>query len=125
MSVKVERDTGWLGMGSRFTLVVDGEKTAKIKYNETIDLMIDEPVVTLLATQFGVKTNQVTVKDNDYVKITATSWSTVSFAGLIILLFVINLINNPLILFGLFILSIALFISIFIPEKHYRIEHVE
>ncbi len=125
MSVKVERDTGWLGMGSRFTLVVDGEKTAKIKYNETIDLMIDEPVVTLIATQFGVKTNQVTVKDNDYVKITATSWSTVSFAGLIILLFVINLINNPLILFGLFILSIALFISIFIPEKHYRIEHVE
>lgn len=125
MSVKVERDTGWVGMGSRFTLVVNGEKREKIKYNETINLMIDEPEVTLRATQFGVKTNEVIVKDNEHVKITSTRWSALSFVGFILLLLLTNLIDNVLISDVLFILSIALLISIFIPEKHYRIDHIE
>lgn len=125
MSVKIERDTGWIGMGSRFTLVVNGEKREKIKYNETINLSIEEPEVTLRATQFGVKTNEVTVRDYDHVRITSTRWSKMSYASLIILLLFVNLIDNILILLVAFILSIALFISIFMPEKHYRIEHIE
>lgn len=112
-------------MASRFTLVVNGEKREKIKYNETINLMIDEPEVTLRATQFGVKTNEVIVKDNEHVKITSTRWSTLSFVGFILLLLLTNLIDNVLISVVLFILSIALLISIFIPEKHYRIDHIE
>lgn len=36
MSVKIERDTGCIGMGSRFTLVVNGEKKKRLSITKQL-----------------------------------------------------------------------------------------
>lgn len=54
---------------SKFQLIVDEEKTEKIKNSETIELTIPKETATVKISQYDAKTNEVTVTDGDQMTI--------------------------------------------------------
>lgn len=74
MSITIKRRTGWQGMASKIQIKVNGEKVASISHNQQIDVSFPDEIVHLKVTQFGVKSNEIVVKDGDIVEITPTLW---------------------------------------------------
>lgn len=72
MSVTIKRNTGWLGMGTRITVKLDGEKVAKIGYGEKIEVDLPDHSAQLKVSQTGSKSNKVEVVNGDAVEITTT-----------------------------------------------------
>lgn len=72
MAVTIKRNTGWLGMGSKISLKMNGEKALKIADSQKIELTIQNDESYLQATHFGSKSNEINVKDGDTVEITST-----------------------------------------------------
>lgn len=72
MSVIIKRKTGFIGMGAKFSVKVNGEKVTKISYKETIELDIKGDNSLLRVSQFGAHSNQVEVKDGNVVEVTTT-----------------------------------------------------
>lgn len=94
MSITIKRRTGWQGMASKIQIKVNGEKVASISHNQQINVSFPDEIVHLKVTQFGVKSNEIVVKDGDIVEITPTLWYRLSYqlfvAGMIITLFIPN-----------------------------------
>lgn len=74
MSITIKRRTGWQGMASKIQIKVNGEKVASISHNQQINVSFPDEIVHLKVTQFGVKSNEIVVKDGDIVEITPTLW---------------------------------------------------
>ncbi|MFC5975868.1 MULTISPECIES: hypothetical protein [Carnobacterium] len=92
MTVTIKRKTGWLGMGSKISINVNGEKAVKIAHSQEIDLDIQNNNAYLKVTQFGAKSNEVKVIDGDTVEITSAKWSYISYYLFYVFLFIINFI---------------------------------
>ena len=78
MSITIKRDTGLMGTASKVQIKINGEKVASIKYNEQVDIELPEVKTRLKVTQFGVKSNEITVNEGDIIKITTTSFNRIS-----------------------------------------------
>ncbi|TJX15435.1 hypothetical protein E9840_03295 [Tissierella creatinini] len=90
----IKRRTGWQGRASKIQIRVNGEKVASISHNQHIEVDLPAEKVHLKVTQFGVKSNEIEVKDGDVVEITPTLWYRLSYqlfvAVMIITLFIPN-----------------------------------
>lgn len=122
MNIKVQRKTGWVGMGSRFTLIINGEKYDKIKHKEVINLNLSEQEATIQATQFRVQTNELTVKDNDEIRIVTTRWTTISYVIFFLFVLISGLSDNLIFTALPLVLAVVMIFAIFIPGNYYRLE---
>lgn len=132
MSIKIKRNTGWMGMFSNIVIITKGEKGKEIQRNETLNLELPEKKVTLQVSQLGAKSNELVVSDGDEIEITTTNWINYGF------LFVIlsNIINPILGIYDInyelryfltsitLILAVAIFFSIFFKGTFFRIKQI-
>lgn len=65
MAVKINRHTGWIGMGSRFQILINGKKQDTLTHNSEVYLKIPNEEAIIQATQWGIKTNKISVRDGD------------------------------------------------------------
>ncbi len=127
MSITIKRNTGWLGMGTKIEIRLNGKKVGSVEQKDYIDLELPEDKSSLKVTQFGAKSNEILVKDGDMVEITSTIYNKIIVLLPIVLLILSNFtqdsINKPNILilsYALFIISIFFFNKFHlkvIPEK--------
>ena len=94
MSITIKRDTGFTGMGSKVQIKINGEKVASVINNEQVDIELHEVKARLKVTQFGVKSNEITVNEGDIIKITTTSFNRISMILMSIVIIVANFIPN-------------------------------
>lgn len=73
--VIIKRKTGLWGSGSALTVKRDGEKAAELLNDQEIVLSIPKERARVRVSQFGAKSNELTVADGDIVEITTTKWS--------------------------------------------------
>lgn len=122
MTIQVHRKTGWVGMFGNIQLLVNGEKNKKISNNETIDMYLPEEDATIQASTFGMKSNPIEVKDGDQLLLKSTFWGLYGFTFMIILVLINPFIQNMFLSgFSLFY-AIIMFITVFIPGMHQRLE---
>ncbi|MBU3129930.1 hypothetical protein LGL55_19540 [Clostridium tagluense] len=99
MSITIKRNTGWQGTGSKIQIKVNGEKADSVMENNSVDIELPEGKAHIKVTQFGIKSNEIVVKEGDIIQITSTRLTRMIF---------------PLIL-------IVQFLTIFIPNLKYRL----
>lgn len=122
MSIQVHRKTGWVGMFGNLQVLVNGDKNKKVSNNETIDIHIPEEGATIQASTFGMKTNEIEVKDGDQLLLKSTFWGLYGFTFMIILMLINPFVRNIYLSgFALFY-AIIMFITGFIPGMHQRLE---
>lgn len=122
MSVMIKRDTGLLGTMSKFQVIVNGEKVETINNSDVLELDIKEPEAIIQFSQFGVKTNEIQIKDGDSLELSTRSWSIYSIFALMILL---NLVR-PLAIRGIgyAIIVVYLLMALFKTGFIYEVKKV-
>lgn len=72
--VTIKRNTGWIGVASRIKIKVNGEKSALISEGQTIEIELPADESSLKATQLGVRSNEIIVRDGDILEIHQTKF---------------------------------------------------
>lgn len=90
MSVIIKRKTGFLGMASKISVKVNGEKVSKIANDESLELDIKDDNASLRVSQFGSRSNQIEVTDGDVVEVTTTKLAYMAF----FIPFIFNIASN-------------------------------
>lgn len=115
MSITIKRNTGWQGMDSKIQIEVNGEKAASVMENNSVDVELPDGKAHIKVTQFGIKSNEIAVKEGDIILITSTRWVRMSFPLMLIIFFLtIFLPNLTYRLTIIFILGALIVISIFL-----------
>lgn len=83
--VRIKRNTGILGAGSRIKIYINDKKVATIKQNKQVELELPSDEAKVSVSQLGVHSNEVIVKNGQVVEITTRSWTYIS----LILFFVV------------------------------------
>ena len=114
MELQVTRNTGFYGMGSAIELTKNGQKWLVINNNQTKKLEVSEAEVTLQASFFFMKSNQLLVKNTgNPVKIEITM-NPMLLSGY--LFFFLILLLLPIIRFsvmGILLLLVVYFVFLF------------
>lgn len=112
MSVIIKRKTSWLGMGSKMAIKVNNEKVSKISFRQEQEITIPGENAVLSVSQYGSKSNKITVTDGDVVEIKTATLTYIAFALLFVYIFTNSALQNPFyealfltVIFGLLILS--------------------
>lgn len=96
MSITVVRRTGLIGTILKMTIKINGERVAKIANDQKLEMAIPNNVVQICATQSGVKSNTIEVKDGERVQIKSNKWSNRIYV-LYYIIFITGLFaSNPL-----------------------------
>ncbi|MGH4050651.1 MAG: hypothetical protein ACREVX_04745 [Clostridium sp.] len=115
MSITIKRNTGWQGMGSKIQIKVNGEKADSVMENSSVDIELPDGKAQIKVTQFGIKSNEMAVKEGDIIRLTSTRWLRMSFP-LILIIFVLTIflpnLTYRLTVFS--ILCVLIVISIFL-----------
>lgn len=120
MSVTIKRKTGLLGVASKMSIKVNGEKVTKIANEEVVDIDIDAESTLLRVTQFGTRSNQIEVKDGDVVEINTTKIYYIIFLFPFISLFVSNsLKDQPYTLNTFLMLFLGMMLILFLFEGYH------
>lgn len=120
MSVTIKRKTGLLGVASKMSIKVNGEKVTKIANEEVVDIDIDAESILLRVTQFGTRSNQIEVKDGDVVEINTTKIYYIIFLFPFISLFVCNsLKDQPYTLNTFLMLFLGMLLILFLFEGYH------
>ena len=115
MSITIKRNTGWMGSAAKIQIRLNGKNIAGVTNNQSVDVEIPDREAHLKVTQFGIKSNQVRVRDGDMIRITSTSWLRISFLLLIIIYFLtIFLSNSTYRLTVYFVVGVLIFITTFL-----------
>lgn len=127
MSVTIKRRTGWLGSFSNVTILLNGEKVAKIADYQVLELSIQNKNADLQVTQYGFKSNKISVTEGNTVEITATKSSYILYYTIvlfILLLSVSTMLNViPLTTYSVSLLfGFLLFISSFFFVKMHNLK---
>lgn len=93
MSIKIKRNTGWLGTASKIAIKVNGEKVAKVSNNQEMDIEIPDETAQLKTTHFMEKSNEIKVNDGDVVEITTRKIRYVPF--ILTLIYIVFLTSFP------------------------------
>lgn len=115
--VRIKRNTGISGAGSKIKVYVNDEKVATIKRNKQIELDLPAAEAKLSVSQLGVQSNELIVKEGQVVEITTRSWTYISLIFfLIILVSVSTFLSSPYsiivqIILGILYLGIYKFID--------------
>ncbi|WHZ31716.1 hypothetical protein QNK01_09560 [Desemzia incerta] len=120
MSVTIKRKTGLLGVASKMSIKVNGEKVTKIANEEVVDIEIDAESTLLRVTQFGTRSNQIEVKDGDVVEINTTKIYYIIFLFPFISLIVSNsLQDQPYTLNTFLMLFLGMLLILFLFEGYH------
>jgi len=84
--VRIKRNTGILGAGSRIKIYVNDEKAATVKQNKQVELKLPASQAKVSVSQLGVHSNEVIVKEGQVVEITTRSRTYISLIFFLILL---------------------------------------
>lgn len=115
MSITIKRNTGWQGISSKIQIEVNGEKADSVMENNSVDVELPDGKAYIKVTQFGIKSNEIAVKEGDIIQITSTRWVRMSFPLIFIIsLFTIFLPNLTYRLTLFLILGALIVISIFL-----------
>lgn len=94
--VRIKRNTGLSGAGSKIKVYVNDEKAATIKQNKQVVLELPTPEAKVFVSQLGVYSNELIVKEGQVVEITTRSWTHVSLVFFLILLTAVgSLFQSP------------------------------
>lgn len=88
MAVTIKRKTGGAGAGSKMAIKVNGEKVAKIAHQQAIELNIPGESALIKVEQFGIKSNEIEVRNGDAVKITTAKITYFTVLSLLIYIIV-------------------------------------
>lgn len=122
MSVTIIRRTGWLGMGARIAIAVNGEKKARIGFRENLQLSLPTETAVLSVSQFGAKSNSVEVKDGDTVELRTSIWTKAIIVILLGYTFMGNFLSSELYLNGFFVLAIlSLLVGLFLDSFRLKV----
>lgn len=131
MSVKIKRDTGWIGKFGPLKVTLNGEKITEIYNEEITDIGLPEERMILGISQFGTASNEIEVTSEDEVLITnrkiPTSIYTVSFV-LVLLLPLLSFINNNYytVNISIFIyISFGILLVVIMLLAGYKLYHIE
>lgn len=95
MTVKIKRNTGWIGIGTNILIILNGEKVAKVSENSQVEVVLPDEKANLRIRHAGVKSNEIEVKDGDVIEIKRRRWYTWSFILFIITMILSSLIFDP------------------------------
>lgn len=84
--VRIKRNTGFSGAGSKIKVYVNDERAATIKQNKQIKLALPADGAKISVSQLGVHSNELIVKEGQVVEITTRSWTYISIILFFILL---------------------------------------
>lgn len=60
--LRIKRNTGFMGAGSRIRVSVNDEKAALVKQNQQIELELPANEAKIAVSQFGIYSNELMVK---------------------------------------------------------------
>ena len=114
MSIIIRRSTGWVGSASLIQIIINEKKAAGIMENQRLEVELPDDKTNLKAKQFGVKGNEIEVRDGDILEIKRTRWHRMIFPLMIAIQFSIIFIPSLAYrLITLLFFSILIIISIF------------
>lgn len=127
MSVTIKRRTGWLGSFSNVTILLNGEKVAKIADYQVLELSIQNKNADLQVTQYGFKSNKISVTEGNTVEITATKSSYILYYTIVLFILLLNVSTMlnviPLTTYSVSLLfGFLLFISSFFFVKMHNLK---
>lgn len=124
MSIKIERKTGWVGTFGNLQLLVNGKKNTKIRNNKSIEIIIPKEGATLQASTWGMKSNELLVQDGDQLLLKSTFWGSYGYAFMFFLIICAPYIQNIYISGFALAYAIIMFITVFIPGIHQKLERI-
>lgn len=74
MSITIKRNTGFVGSAMKINIRINGEKISSVYNNQTLNIEIPDGENYLKVGQFGLKSDELKVKDGDVLQITHTMW---------------------------------------------------
>lgn len=95
MTVKIKRNTGWLGIATSIKIILNGEKVAKVSENSQVEVILPDKKSYLKIRHSGVKSNEIEVKDGDVIEIKRRRWYTWSFILFLIAMILPSFVFDP------------------------------
>lgn len=95
MTVKIKRNTGWLGIATSIKIILNGEKVAKVSENSQVEVILPDEKSYLKIRHSGVKSNEIEVKDGDVIEIKRRRWYTWSFILFLIAMILPSFVFDP------------------------------
>lgn len=95
MAITIKRNTGWMGGATDIQIRLNGEKAARVMENQTVEVELLGDKAYIKATQFGIKSNEIEVKDGDILEITTKRWRKISFYIIIVAFVLTSFILEP------------------------------
>lgn len=122
MSITVNRNTGWIGMGSAISLYLNGTKVDKVKHNQLRHLPVPEEGATLHVSQFGVKSKAMRVYRGDFIEIETTRWGNFLIIAIILFPLIPPLLNETLgfVLLIVYIIAV-IYLYFFVEGFHFTL----
>jgi len=111
MTVKIKRNTDFVGTMAKFKVIVNGEKVGTIGHEEFLEVEIPDDEAVIQLSQMGVRTNEMNVKDGDRLEVSTSNWGKYGVFAVIFLFLISRLFAPNVIRYGLFLLY---FISAFV-----------
>jgi len=123
MTIRIRRNTGFLGSLSAIKVKINGEKAAKI--NQNIELEIPGDTAAVRVSQFGQKSNEMRVKDGDSLVITTRPWVKLLFILLVLISVAISTIIESRYNITVLVIMLVIVIGVYSLFDGFRLQHEE
>lgn len=122
MSITIRRSTD-TGATGKMQVIINGEKVAAIDEGESLEVEIPNEVSILKVRRFGVRSNEIEVRDGDVLEIKYKRWHLILLP--LVIVFIILIISFPELPYTSTILpiSVLFLIATFVPKVYY-IQHI-
>lgn len=122
MSITIRRSTD-TGATGKMQVIINGEKVAAIDEGESLEVEIPNEVSILKVRRFGVRSNEIEVRDGDVLEIKYKRWHLILLP--LVIVFIILIISFPELPYTSTILpiSVLFLIATFVPKAYY-IQHI-
>lgn len=92
MSITVKRSTGWEGSATKMQIIVNGEKVTTINKNQILEVELHGVKNSLKVRQFGVRSNEIEVRDGDILEVKYKRWYQAMFPLMIAITFIMSVV---------------------------------
>lgn len=121
MSITIMQSTGTGAIG-KMQIIINGEKVAAIAEEESLEIEIPNEVSILKVRRFGVRSNEIEVRDGDVLEIKYKRWHLMLLP--LVIVFIIITISFPELSYTSTVLPISvLFLIVAFGPKAYYIQH--
>ena len=92
MCITIKRSTGWEGSATKMQIIVNGEKLTTINKNQTLEVELPGGKNSLKVRQFGIRSNEIEVKDGDILEVKYKLWYQALFPLIIAITFIMSVV---------------------------------